>query len=150
MTRVKRGVTAHARHRRVIARAKGYYGTRNRLFRRANEAVMKAGRYAYRDRKARKGQFRRLWIVRINAAARLNGLPYGRFIQGLKLAGVAVDRKILADLAVEIPTRLQNKIKVGGIENLREWILKGELTKPSAQIGTQKNSVRQSAVEGTW
>lgn len=100
MTRVKRGVTAHARHRRVIARAKGYYGTRNRLFRRANEAVMKAGLYAYRDRKARKGQFRRLWIVRINAAARLNGLPYGRFIQGLKLAGVAVDRKILADLAV--------------------------------------------------
>ena len=100
MTRVKRGVAAHARHRRVIARAKGYYGTRNRLFKRANEAVMKAMRYSYRDRKARKGQFRRLWIVRINAAARLNGLPYGRFMQGLKLAGVAVDRKILAELAV--------------------------------------------------
>ena len=100
MTRVKRGVAAHARHRRVIARAKGFYGTRNRLFRRANEAVMKAMQYTYRDRKARKVQFRRLWITRINAAARLNGLPYGRFMQGLKLAGVAVDRKILAELAV--------------------------------------------------
>ena len=100
MVRVKRGVTAHARHRRVIARAKGYYGTRNRLFRRANEAVMKAGVYAYRDRKARKRQFRRLWITRINAAARINGLPYGRFIQGLKLANLEVDRKMLADLAV--------------------------------------------------
>ncbi len=100
MVRVKRGVTAHARHRRVIARAKGYYGTRNRLFRRANEAVMKAGVYAYRDRKARKRQFRRLWITRINAAARINGLPYGRFMQGLKLANVEVDRKMLADLAV--------------------------------------------------
>ena len=100
MVRVKRGVAAHARHRRVIARAKGYYGTRNRLFRRANEAVMKAGVYAYRDRKARKRQFRRLWITRINAAARINGLPYGRFIQGLHLAKIEVDRKMLADLAV--------------------------------------------------
>jgi large subunit ribosomal protein L20 len=100
MARVKRGVAAHARHRRVVARAKGYYGTRNRLFRRANEAVMKAMQYAYRDRKARKRQFRRLWITRINAAARINGLPYGRFMQGLKLANVEVDRKMLADLAV--------------------------------------------------
>ncbi len=100
MTRVKRGVAGHARHRRVIARAKGYYGTRNRLFKRANEAVMKAMVYAYRDRKARKRMFRRLWITRINAAARINGLPYGRFIQGLNLASIAVDRKMLADLAV--------------------------------------------------
>jgi large subunit ribosomal protein L20 len=100
VVRVKRGVAAHARHKRVLARAKGYYGTRNRLFKRANEAVMKAGVYAYRDRKARKRQFRRLWITRINAAARINGLPYGRFMQGLKLANVEVDRKMLADLAV--------------------------------------------------
>jgi large subunit ribosomal protein L20 len=100
MARVKRGVAAHARHRRVIARAKGYYGTRNRLFRRANEAVLKAMQYSYRDRKARKRVFRRLWITRINAAARINGLPYGRLIQGLNLANVAVDRKMLADLAV--------------------------------------------------
>ena len=100
MVRVKRGVAAHARHRRIIARAKGYYGTRNRLFRRANEALLKAMQYSYRDRKARKRQFRRLWITRINAAARLNGLPYGRFMQGLKLANIEVDRKMLADLAV--------------------------------------------------
>lgn len=100
MVRVKRGVAAHARHKRVLARAKGYYGTRNRLFKRANEAVMKAGIYAYRDRKARKRQFRRLWITRINAAARINGLPYGRFMQGLRLANIEVDRKMLADLAV--------------------------------------------------
>ena len=100
MVRVKRGVTGHARHRKILKMAKGYYGTRNRLFRRANEAVMKAMQYAYRDRKARKRDFRRLWIVRINAAARMNGLPYGRFMQGLKLANVAVDRKMLADIAV--------------------------------------------------
>jgi len=100
MVRVKRGVAAHARHRRIIARAKGYYGTRNRLFRRANEAVLKAMQYQFRDRKARKRDFRRLWIIRINAAARINGLPYGRFIEGLKRADVQVDRKMLADLAV--------------------------------------------------
>jgi large subunit ribosomal protein L20 len=100
MVRVKRGVTAHARHRKIIKMAKGYYGTRNRLFRRANEAVMKALQYAYRDRKARKRDFRRLWIIRINAAARMHGLPYGRFMQGLKLANVEVDRKMLADIAV--------------------------------------------------
>ncbi|CAA9565144.1 MAG: LSU ribosomal protein L20p [uncultured Thermomicrobiales bacterium] len=100
MVRVKRGVAGHARHRKVIKQAKGYYGTRNRLFKRANEAVMKALQYAYRDRRTRKRDMRRLWITRINAAARLNGLPYGRFIQGLNRAGVAVDRKILADLAV--------------------------------------------------
>jgi large subunit ribosomal protein L20 len=100
MVRVKRGVTAHARHRKIIKQAKGYYGTRNRLFRRANEAVMKAMQYAYRDRKNRKREFRRLWIIRINAAARMHGLQYSRFMQGLKLANVAVDRKMLADIAV--------------------------------------------------
>jgi large subunit ribosomal protein L20 len=100
MVRVKRGVTAHARHRKIIKMAKGYYGTRNRLFRRANEAVMKALQYAYRDRRARKRDFRRLWIIRINAAARMHGLTYSRFMQGLKLANVEVDRKMLADIAV--------------------------------------------------
>lgn len=100
MTRVKRGVTAHARHRRVLRQTRGFYGTRSRLFKRANEALMKSLQYAYRDRRRRKRDMRRLWIVRINAAARLNGLPYGRFIEGLKRAGVEVDRKMLADLAV--------------------------------------------------
>ena len=100
MARVKRGVTTHARHRKVIKAAKGYYGRRKNTFRIANQAVEKAGQYAYRDRKVRKRNFRSLWIQRINAAARENGLNYGRFIHGLHKAGVEIDRKVLADIAV--------------------------------------------------
>ena len=103
MSRVKRGVTTHARHRKVIKAAKGYYGRRKNTFRTANQAVEKAGQYAYRDRRTRKRNFRALWIQRINAAARENGLTYGRFINGLDKAGVEVDRKVLADLAVREP-----------------------------------------------
>ncbi|MFL5760401.1 MAG: 50S ribosomal protein L20 [Thermomicrobiales bacterium] len=100
MARVKRGVAAHRRHRKVLAQVKGHRATNNRLYKRAHESLMHALAYSYRDRKARKRDFRRLWIIRINAAARTNGLPYSRFIQGLKAAGVEVDRKMLADLAV--------------------------------------------------
>ncbi len=100
MSRVKRGVTARRRHKKIIALAKGHKGVRHRLFRRANESVLHSLDYAYRDRRDRKGQFRRLWIARINAAARGQGLSYSRFIEGLTKAGVEVDRKILADLAV--------------------------------------------------
>lgn len=100
MTRVKRGVTARKRHKKIIGMAKGHRGQRHRLFRRANESVLHALDYAYRDRRDRKGQFRRLWIQRINAAARAEGMTYGRFIEGLSKAGVEVDRKMLADLAV--------------------------------------------------
>jgi large subunit ribosomal protein L20 len=100
MARVKRGVAAHRRHRAVIAQVKGHRGTNNRLYKRAHESLMRSLAYAYRDRKARKRDFRRLWIIRINAAARMNGIPYSRFIQGLKAANVEVDRKMLADLAV--------------------------------------------------
>jgi len=100
MSRVKRGVTTHARHRKVIKAAKGYYGRRKNTFRAANQAVEKAGQYAYRDRKNRKRNFRALWIQRINAAARSHGLTYGRLIDGLNKAGVEIDRKMLADLAV--------------------------------------------------
>ncbi len=100
MPRVKRGVTAGRRHKKVLARAKGYYNARRKTFRAANEAVMKAGQYAYRDRRARKREFRGLWIVRINAAARECGMSYSRFMDGLKKASVEVDRKILADIAV--------------------------------------------------
>ncbi|GAA6211326.1 MAG: 50S ribosomal protein L20 [Rhodomicrobiaceae bacterium] len=103
MSRVKRGVTTHARHRKIIKAAKGYYGRRKNTFRIANQAVEKAGQYAYRDRKARKQNFRSLWIQRINAAAREHGLTYGRFINGLTIAGIEVDRKVLADLAVHEP-----------------------------------------------
>ncbi|MGA2285613.1 MAG: 50S ribosomal protein L20 [Dehalococcoidia bacterium] len=100
MTRVKRGVTAHHRHKKILAMAQGHRGQRHRIYRRANESVLHALDYAYRDRRDRKGQFRRLWIQRINAAARAEGMTYGRFIEGLSKAGVEVDRKMLADLAV--------------------------------------------------
>lgn len=100
MARVKRGVQAHARHKKILKAAKGYYNARRKVFRVAKQAVIKAGQYAYRDRKAKKREFRKLWIIRINAAARINGLSYSRFINGLKKAGIVVDRKILAELAV--------------------------------------------------
>lgn len=100
MPRVKRGVTARARHKKVIALAKGYRGRRKNVYRVAKQAVMKAGQYAYRDRRQRKRQFRQLWIARINAAARINGLSYSKFMNGLKRATIELDRKVLADLAV--------------------------------------------------
>lgn len=100
MSRVKRGTTARARHKKVIKRAKGYRGRRKNVFRIATQAVTKAGQYAYRDRRARKREFRSLWIARINAAAHECGLSYSRLIQGLKRAEIVVDRKILADLAM--------------------------------------------------
>ena len=100
MARVKRGVQARRRHKKILKLAKGYYGARSRVYRVAIQAVIKAGQYAYRDRRQRKRQFRRLWIVRINAGARLSGLSYSRFISGLKKASIDIDRKVLADLAV--------------------------------------------------
>lgn len=100
MARVKRGVVARRRHKKILKQAKGYYGARSRVFRVAKQAVIKAGQYAYRDRRQRKRQFRQLWIARINAGARQNGLSYSKFINGLKLASVEIDRKIMADLAV--------------------------------------------------
>jgi large subunit ribosomal protein L20 len=103
MARVKRGVTAKRRHKKVLEQAKGYYGHKSRTFKQANEQVMKSGQYAFRDRRARKGEFRRLWIQRINAGCRAHDLSYSRFIAGLSAAGIEVDRKILAELAVSDP-----------------------------------------------
>ncbi len=100
MARVKRGVVARRRHKKVLKLAKGYYGARSRVFRVAKQAVTKAGQYAYRDRRQRKRQFRALWIARINAGARMNGMTYSRLIAGLKKANVEIDRKVMADLAV--------------------------------------------------
>ena len=100
MARVKRGVTAHARHKKILDRAKGFRLSKKLLFRPANEAVLHALAYAFRDRRARKRDFRRLWIARINAAARQGGLPYNQFMHGLRQAGEEIDRKVLADLAV--------------------------------------------------
>src|SRR6187399_3359471 len=100
MARVKRGVASKKRHKKVLRQAKGYYGNKSRSFRAANEQVMRSGQFAFRDRRAKKGEFRRLWIQRINAGCRIYDLSYSRFIAGLNAAGIEVDRKILADLAV--------------------------------------------------
>ena len=100
MARIKTGVTAHRRHKKILKLAKGYRGSRSKQFKKANETVMKALAYALRDRRKKKGEFRRLWITRINAAARINGISYSRMMNGLTKAGVQVDRKMLADLAV--------------------------------------------------
>jgi len=111
MSRVKRGVTAHARHRKVLTKAKGYYGRRKNTIRIAKQAVEKAGQYAYRDRKVKKRTFRSLWIQRINAAARANGTTYGQLIDGLKKAGIELDRKVLADIAVREPQTFQGLVE---------------------------------------
>jgi large subunit ribosomal protein L20 len=103
MARVKRGVAAKRRHKKVLEQAKGYYGNKSRSFRAANEQVLHSGQYAFRDRRAKKGEFRRLWIQRINAACRLNDMSYSRFIAGLNAAGIEVDRKVLADIAITDP-----------------------------------------------
>ena len=103
MPRVKRGVTAHARHKKILALAKGYRGRRKNVFRIAKQAVMRAGQYAYRDRRTRKRVFRALWIARINAASRAAGLTYSKFMAGLKKASIDIDRKVLADMAVNDP-----------------------------------------------
>ncbi|MAE40710.1 50S ribosomal protein L20 [Psychrobacter sp. AH5] len=100
MARVKRGVQANRRHKKILKRAKGYYGARSRVYRVAVQAVTKAGQYAYRDRRNKKRSFRRLWIARINAGARLNGLSYSRFINGMKKANIDIDRRVLADIAM--------------------------------------------------
>ncbi len=103
MARVKRGVVAKARHKKILDKAKGYYGARSKVYRVAKQAVIKAGQYAYRDRRQRKRQFRALWITRINAAARLHGMSYSRLINGLHRAEIDIDRKVLADIAVRDP-----------------------------------------------
>lgn len=115
MPRVKRGVTARARHKRMLRKAKGYYGARSRVYRVAKQAVIKAAQYAYRDRKQRKRQFRSLWIIRINAGAREHGLSYNRLINGLNKAVILIDRKMLADLAVNDKVtfgKLARKVKL--------------------------------------
>ena len=103
MARVKRGVAAKKRHKKVLKQAKGYYGNKSRSYRAANEQLLHSGQYAFRDRRAKKGEFRRLWIQRINAACRQNDMSYSRFIAGLNAAGIEINRKVLADLAVTDP-----------------------------------------------
>ena len=103
MSRVKRGMRTRARHHKILKQAKGYFGHKSKLFKVANQQVMKSGNYAYRDRKAKKRDFRKLWIQRINAACRANGMSYSRFMNGLKKADIALDRKVLSDIAISDP-----------------------------------------------
>jgi large subunit ribosomal protein L20 len=110
MPRVKRGMMTHKRHKKVLESAKGYFGGKRHLFRTAHEQLLKSGQYAYRDRKDRKGSFRRLWIARINAACRAEGLQYCRFIEGLKKAGIELDRKVMAEMAVSDPEQFTQLI----------------------------------------
>ncbi|MCO5319050.1 MAG: 50S ribosomal protein L20 [Microthrixaceae bacterium] len=114
MARVKRSVHARKKRKEVLDKASGYYGNRSRSFRSANEAVMHAGNYAFRDRRARKGEMRKLWIQRINAAARSHGMSYSRFMSGLKAAGVEADRKVLADLAVTDDVAFARLVEIAG------------------------------------
>ncbi len=107
MARVKNGVTAKAKHKKILKKAKGYYGARSKLFKTAKQAVIKAGQYAYRDRRQRKRQFRALWIARINAASRNQGLSYSNLINGMNKANITIDRKVLADIAVNDPKAFQ-------------------------------------------
>ncbi|MGH1404068.1 MAG: 50S ribosomal protein L20 [Alphaproteobacteria bacterium] len=111
MARVKGGARAHARHKKVIKQAKGYYGRRKNCFRTAVQAVEKAGQYAYRDRRVKKREFRRLWIQRINAAARIHGLTYSTFMNGVKLSGIELDRKVLSDIAIREPEQFAAIVK---------------------------------------
>ena len=110
MARVKRGTTAHARHKKLVSRAKGYYGRRKNVFRVAVQAVEKAAQYAYRDRRVRKRQFRALWIQRINAGARTHGLTYSQFMNGLHRAGIEIDRKVLSELAISEPAAFEGLV----------------------------------------
>lgn len=114
MSRVKRGVAAHAKHKKILKKAEGYYGRRKNTIRVAKQAVEKAQQYAYRDRRVKKRNFRALWIQRINAAARMNGLTYGRFIDGLGKAGIDIDRKVLADIAVHEPGAFKALVEKAG------------------------------------
>jgi len=114
MSRVKRGIRTRARHKKILKQAKGYFGKKSKLFKVANQQVLKSGNYAYRDRRQKKRDFRKLWITRINAAARINGMSYSRFMDGLKKAGVELDRKVLSDIAITDPkgfTALVEKAK---------------------------------------
>jgi large subunit ribosomal protein L20 len=128
MARVKRSVHGRKHHRAVLEQAKGYYGNKSRSFRSANEQLMHSMQYAYRDRRARKGDFRQLWIQRINAAARLNGISYSRLINGLHQAGVEVDRKVLADLAVTEPEAFASLVRTA-----QEALAKAPAAAPKAE-----------------
>ena len=140
MARVKRAVHGRKHHRAILEKAEGYYGNRSRSFKSANEAVLHSLQYAYRDRRARKGDFRRLWIQRINAAARENGTSYSRFVSGLKQNGVEVDRKVLADLAVMDPEAFSHLVVVATKDNGAPKDSGGNATKTDAHASVAETA----------
>ena len=133
MARVKRGVQARARHKKVLKQAKGYYGARRKVFRVAKQAVIKAGQYSYRDRRTRKRMFRRLWIIRINAACQESDITYSRFINGLKRASIDIDRKVLSELAISSPNAFKKLVKLSKETISKKPEKKAETAKASAE-----------------
>lgn len=146
MARVKRSVHGRKHHRAVLRAARGYYGNKSRTFRSANEQLLHSGQYAFRDRRARKGDFRRLWIQRINAACRQNGTSYSKFIAGLHAAGVEVDRKVLAELAVSDPEAFSGLVALAGTAPTSPGSDAGA---PSARRATVRSSASRSEVAPT-
>ena len=140
MTRVKGGTVAKNRRRKVLKQAKGYFGSKHRLFKTAQEQVFHSGTYAYRDRKANKRNFRKLWITRINAACRLNDISYSQFINGLNLAGVTVNRKMLSEVAIDNPETFTDLVTIA------KSALKGEKVKP-AEVAKEENNTKKESTD---
>ena len=154
MARVKNGATTKARHKKVLKQAKGYFGSKHRLYKSAKEQLMHSGQYAYRDRKQKKREFRKLWITRINAACRENGISYSRFIEGLNKAGVEVNRKMLSEIAINDPkafTELvevakkgkEGKIKVNEVKSTNEVTVKSSNTKEEVKTTEKKTTTKK-------
>ena len=141
MPRVKGGTISRARHKKVLKQAKGYFGSKHRLFKSANEQVMHAGKYAYRDRRQKKRDFRKLWITRINAACRLNEISYSKFISGLTKAGIVINRKMLSEVAIESPETFTELV------NVAKAALEGKLEEPKASKPAKKETVKEEKVE---
>ena len=141
MTRVKGGTVAKNRRRKVLKQAKGYFGSKHRLYKTAQEQVFHSGTYAYRDRKANKRNFRKLWITRINAACRLNDISYSQFINGLNLAGVTVNRKMLSEVAIDNPASFTDLVTIA------KSALKGEKVKPKAEVTKEEKSTKKESTD---
>ena len=141
MPRVKGGTISRARHKKVLKQAKGYFGSKHRLYKSANEQVMHAGKYAYRDRRQKKRDFRKLWITRINAACRLNEISYSKFINGLAKAGIAVNRKMLSEVAIDSPATFTELV------NTAKAALEGKLEAPKAAKADKKETVKKETVK---
>ena len=141
MPRVKSGMTNRARHKKVLKQAKGYFGSKHRLYKSANEQVMHAGKYAYRDRRQKKRDFRKLWITRINAACRENGISYSKFINGLSIAEITINRKMLSEIAIDNPTAFAELVETA------KKALEGTLEAPKAIKATKKETTKEVKVE---